>query len=537
MTATEALINAPEFTVSELSSALRRTVEDAYGHVRVRGEISGFRGAHSSGHCYFALKDDSAKIEAVIWKSAYYRMRFKPQEGLEVIATGKLTTYPGSSKYQIVIEALEPAGVGALMALMEERKKKLAAEGLFAEARKQLLPWLPEVIGVVTSPSGAVIRDILHRLEDRFPRRVLVWPVRVQGEGSAEQVAAAIRGFNALPEGGRVPRPDLLIVARGGGSLEDLWSFNEEIVVRAAAESMIPLISAVGHETDITLIDFAADKRAPTPTAAAEMAVPVRAELFVEVAALARRTLLCWQRGHELRRNELRAAARAFPALSELLAIPRQRLDGAATALPRSLKTNTHAHFRRFAGAGARLTVRVLRAQLAQADHRMTACGERMAHAARNLLRNRRDRFAGFAIRLKASKFANAQARREQIARDRERVLRLSERSRRALATSTQRLQARVTHSGQLLGALSYRSVLARGFALVRDAQEHPVHSASSIRPGSRLSVEFSDGQIAATADTERSSTAASPARASSSEPKPAAPKRSSKPVGQGSLF
>ncbi len=350
MAATEALINAPEFTVTELSSALRRTVEDAYGHVRVRGEITGFRGAHASGHCYFALKDDGAKIEAVIWKGTHYRMRFKPQEGLEVIATGKLTTYPGSSKYQIVIESLEPAGIGALMALMEERKKKLAAEGLFDEARKQLLPWLPEVIGVVTSPTGAVIRDILHRLEDRFPRRVLVWPVRVQGEGSAEQVANAIRGFNALPEGGRIPRPDLLIVARGGGSLEDLWSFNEEIVVRAAAESMIPLISAVGHETDITLIDFAADKRAPTPTAAAEMAVPVRSELMVEVASLARRTMLCWQRSQEMRRNELRAAARALPGLSELLAIPRQRLDGAAFALPRGLKANTHAHFRHFAG-------------------------------------------------------------------------------------------------------------------------------------------------------------------------------------------
>jgi exodeoxyribonuclease VII large subunit len=310
MTAAENLINAPEFTVSELSSALKRTVEDAYGHVRVRGEISGFRGPHSSGHCYFALKDESAKIEAVIWKGVHSRMRFKPQEGLEVIATGKLTTYPGSSKYQIVIEAIEPAGIGALMALVEERKRKLAAEGLFDEARKQLLPWLPEVIGIVTSPTGAVIRDILHRLQDRFPRRVLVWPVKVQGEGSAEQVAAAIRGFNALPEGGKIPRPDLLIVARGGGSLEDLWSFNEEIVVRAAADSMIPLISAVGHETDITLIDFAADKRAPTPTAAAEMAVPVRSELFIEVTALARRTMVCWQRGQEARRNELRAAAR-----------------------------------------------------------------------------------------------------------------------------------------------------------------------------------------------------------------------------------
>src|SRR5690348_14373240 len=309
MPAAENLINAPEFTVSELSSALKRTVEDSYGHVRVRGEISGFRGPHSSGHCYFALKDENAKIDAVIWKGTHYRMRFKPQEGLEVIATGKLTTYPGKSSYQIVIDSLEPAGVGALMALLEERKKKLAAEGLFDERRKRPLPWLPAVIGVVTSPTGAVIRDILHRLADRFPRRVLVWPVKVQGDGSAEQIAAAIRGFNALPQAGRVPRPDVLIVARGGGSLEDLWSFNEENVVRAAAESPIPLISAVGHETDITLIDFAADKRAPTPTAAAEMAVPVRSELMAEVESLGRRTRICWQRCQESRRSELRAAA------------------------------------------------------------------------------------------------------------------------------------------------------------------------------------------------------------------------------------
>jgi exodeoxyribonuclease VII large subunit len=436
MTAAEALINAPEFTVSELSSALKRTVEDAYGHVRVRGEITGFRGPHSSGHCYFALKDEGAKIEAVIWKGVHGRMRFKPQEGLEVIATGKLTTYPGSSKYQIVIEAIEPAGIGALMALMEERKKKLAAEGLFDEARKQLLPWLPEVIGVVTSPTGAVIRDILHRLQDRFPRRVLVWPVRVQGEGSAEQIAAAIRGFNALPEGGRIPRPDLLIVARGGGSLEDLWSFNEEIVVRAVADSMIPLISAVGHETDITLIDFAADKRAPTPTAAAEMAVPVRSELFVEVTGLARRTMVCWQRGQEARRNELRAAVRALPGLGELLGIPRQRLDGASSALPRGLKANTHAHFRRFAGVSARLTMRVLRGQLVQATHRLTVSGERMRNSTRSLLQQRRDRFAGLEVRLKASKLSNAQAQRNAIARDRERALRLAERSRQPCSDS-----------------------------------------------------------------------------------------------------
>ncbi len=540
MTAAEALLNAPEFTVSELSSALKRTVEDAYGHVRVRGEISGFRGAHSSGHCYFTLKDEGARIDAVVWKSSLYRMRFKPQEGLEVIATGRLTTFPGKSTYQIVIEALEPAGVGALMALLEERKKKLAAEGLFDQARKQELPWLPEVIGVVTSPTGAVIRDILHRLQDRFPRRVLVWPVKVQGDGSAEQIAAAIRGFNALPVGGRIPRPDLLIVARGGGSLEDLWSFNEEIVVRAAADSVIPLISAVGHETDITLIDFAADKRAPTPTAAAEMAVPVRSELFVEVGGLARRTMMCWQRGQEARRNEFRAAVRALPAAGELLAIPRQRLDNAGAALPRGLKANTHAHFRRFAGTSARLTVRVLRGQVAQANQRLTVCGERMRHSARLSLRHRRDRFAGLEIRLKASRLANAQAQRQKIARDRERSQRLAERARRALDTLMLRLDARITHSRQLLTALSYRGVLARGFALVRDEQGHAVHAAASVGAGAHLSIEFADGRVGATADADRPAVVLAPPSQPKSvtrEAKPATPKRAAKPVDQGSLF
>jgi exodeoxyribonuclease VII large subunit len=538
MTAASGLANAPEFTVSELSNALRRTVEDAYGHVRVRGEISGFRGVHSSGHCYFALKDENAKIEAVIWKSTHYRMRFKPQEGLEVIATGRLTTFPGKSTYQIVIEALEPAGIGALMALMEARKKKLAAEGLFAEARKQLLPWLPEVIGVVTSPTGAVIRDILHRLEDRFPRRVLVWPVRVQGEGSAEQIAAAIRGFNALSRNGRIPRPDVLIVARGGGSLEDLWSFNEEIVVRAAAESVIPLISAVGHETDVTLIDFAADKRAPTPTAAAEMAVPVRSELVAEVDSLARRVAICWLRAHEGRRNELRAAARALPDLSELLAIPRQRLDSASSTLPRALRANTHAHFRRYAATTARLTVRVLRGQVAQARQHLTVSGERLRHCTRSLLRSRRDRYAGLEARLKASRLANALAQRQKLARERERMHRLSERAHRALLTIMQRLEARAAHSGQLLAALSYRSVLARGFALVRDDGGHALRAAASVTPGARMSIEFSDGRVAATADGDRAI-----APGSDSQPKPAAretkpaPKRAAKTVDQGSLF
>lgn len=531
------LPNSPEFTVSELSSALKRTVEDTFGHVRVRGEITGFRGPHSSGHCYFALKDPTAKIEAVIWRGSYGRMRFKPQEGLEVIATGKLTTYPGSSKYQIVIEALEPAGVGALMALLEERKKKLAAEGLFDAARKQLLPYLPEVIGVVTSPTGAVIRDILHRLEDRFPRRVLVWPVRVQGEGSAEQVAAAIRGFNALPDGGDVPKPDLLIVARGGGSLEDLWSFNEEIVVRAAADSMIPLISAVGHETDVTLIDFVADRRAPTPTAAAEMAVPVRAELFAEVAGLARRTILCWQREQDRRRNELRGLIRALPSATDVLAMPRQRLDAASSALPRALKTNTQTHHRRFTQVASGLTLRVLREQIAHARRQTGSTGARLSHCTQVVLRHRRESFASLAIRLKAARSANAQAQRHHIGRERERIERLIERATRALETTLRRHDARVVHTGQLLSALSYRSVLARGFALVRNAQDEPVRTAASIAAGAHLSLEFADGRVGVTADGARPAPLEPHGSPSSSGSPKSAPRRAAKPSGQGSLF
>ena len=535
-----ALTNTAEFSVTELSAALKRTVEDAYGHVRVRGEITGFRGPHASGHCYFSLKDEGAKIEAVIWKGVHGRMRFKPQEGLEVIATGKLTTYPGSSKYQIVIEALEPAGVGALMALMEERKAKLAAEGLFDAARKQLLPYLPEVIGVVTSPTGAVIRDILHRLADRFPRRVLVWPVRVQGEGSAEQVAAAIDGFNALPPDGAIPRPDLLIVARGGGSLEDLWSFNEEIVVRAAAASMIPLIAAVGHETDVTLIDFAADKRAPTPTAAAEMAVPVRAELFVEVTGLSRRMMLCWQRGQERRRTELRAAARALPAASDLLALPRQRLDNASAALPRALRASSHAHQRRFAQASAGLTLNVLRAQLALAGHRLDAAGERLSRCGRTALQQRRERFDALAARLQTATLANLQARRHHLAREQERLQRLSERSRRALTVAIQQQRARIHHAGQLLGALSYRGVLARGFALVRDENGAALPTAASIAPGARLVLEFADGRIGAIADGEPSARGVQPQATAEPQAKPvrsAPAKRAAKSSDQGSLF
>jgi len=471
-------VNLPEWSVSELSAALKKTVEDAYGYVRVRGEVSGFKGASPSGHVYFRLKDDRAVLEGVIWKGVYGRMRVKPEEGLDVIVSGKLTTFAGSSKYQIVIDTLEPAGVGALMKLLEERKKKLAAEGLFDEARKQLLPFLPEVIGVVTSPIGAVIRDILHRLADRFPRRVLVWPVRVQGEASAAEVANAIRGFNALPEHGALPRPDLIIVARGGGSLEDLWSFNEEIVVRAAADSMIPLISAVGHETDVTLIDFTSDHRAPTPTAAAERAVPVRAELLAQIAAFSARQIRAWQRGIGQRRTELLAATRALPARDELLADPRQRLDALVKRLPRALHANAQLHRTHLTRAAARLTPRLLKLRLARSSEIVVTLGERGRRARENYLQRRRDRLRG---------------------------------------------------AEQLLKAFSYQSVLARGFALVRDGAGQPLRSAAAVDAGARLEIEFSDGRVGATADGAGA---------------PAAPKPKSKPApkprgggGQGSLF
>src|SRR5262245_55437131 len=414
--------NVREWTVSELSAALRKTVEDAFGYVRVRGEISGYKGPHGSGHCYFTLKDEGARIDAVIWRSAFARMRLKPEEGLEVFVTGRLTTYPGKSTYQIVIETLEPAGLGALMMLLEERKKKLAAEGLFDAARKQPLPFLPELIGVITSPTGAVIRDILHRLAGRFPRHVLLWPVRVQGDGSAEEVAAAIHGLNGLPMHGPIRKPDLIIVARGGGSLEDLWSFSEEIVVRAAAASVIPLIAAVGHETDVTLIDFAADMRAPTPSAAAEVAVPVRAELLVRLDSLARRSLACWERCQDARRRELRTAMRALPTAEALLAQPRQRLDHASARLPRALIANAQIHHRAFSRIASRLGPPSLRARMARCCELVDALVERAKRAQEVARLRRRERLASATARLAAGLRANAEAHRNRIGRQRERV-------------------------------------------------------------------------------------------------------------------
>ena len=337
----------------------------------------GFRGAHSSGHCYFTLKDEKARIEAVIWRTTVQGLRVKPAEGLEVIATGRVTTYPGSSNYQIVIDALEPAGIGALMALLEERKKKLAAEGLFDEAKKRKLPFLPRVIGVVTSPTGAVIRDMLAGFTERFPARVLVWPVRVQGETCAAEVAAAIRGFNALPVDGPIPRPDVLIVARGGGSLEDLWGFNEEIVARAAAASSIPLISAVGHETDWTLIDLVADARAPTPTKAAEWAVPKYGELTEQTGKFGLRLKTAAHRALDGMRTHLRAAARGLPRRQDLVALPRQRFDAVERRLGRALLANARAHGLHLARVQSRLTPRLLEARMTRARDRLDVLGRR----------------------------------------------------------------------------------------------------------------------------------------------------------------
>jgi len=360
--------NAPPFSVSELSGALKRTVEGAFGHVRVRGEISGWK-RHASGHCYLTLKDENACIDAVLWRGQATQLAFRPEDGAEVIASGKLTTYPGRSKYQLVIDRLELAGEGALMALLDKRRRALAAEGLFDQARKRELPFLPRTIGVVTSPTGAVIRDILHRLADRCPTRVIVWPVPVQGEGAAAKVAAAIRGFGALIG---EDRPDLLIVARGGGSIEDLWAFNEEEVVRAAAESPIPLISAVGHETDTTLIDFASDRRAPTPTAAAEMAVPVRSELIALLDELSARSRRCLARGADRARERLAPTACRLPEPATLLAPAQQRFDELGDRLPRALAARAGHARADLAGVAPRLRRELI-------DHKIDRLSEKLS--------------------------------------------------------------------------------------------------------------------------------------------------------------
>ena len=461
--------NLPELTVSELSQAVKRTIEGTFERVRVRGEVSGFKRA-ASGHLYMALKDEDAVLDAVCWRGMAARLALVPEDGLEVIATGRLTTYPGRSKYQIVIERLELAGEGALLKLLEERRRKLAAEGLFDAERKQALPFLPEVIGVVTSPTGAVIRDILHRLADRFPRPVLVWPVLVQGEGAAEQIAAAIEGFNALEEGGAVPRPDLLIVARGGGSLEDLWAFNEEIVVRAAAASEIPLISAVGHETDTTLIDFAADHRAPTPTAAAERAVPVRSELLATNQENGRRLAAAAARLLAERRAEVTGLARGLPEPRRILEEKTQRLDERAERLRGALRGFAATRRTELARIGAALPHP--RRQVALSRERLAAQGDRL----RGIGRRIRERPAEALMRLDAAR---------RLGRSRQQIL----------ADPQERLNA----LGRVLESVSYRKVLARGYAVVR-GPEGLVAGAAAVTPGLALDIEFADGHVAAQA-------------------------------------
>jgi len=466
--------NAAPLSISEISALLKRTVEDRFGFVRLRGELSGVKRA-ASGHLYCCLKDDKAVIDGVMWKGGAQRLAFRPEDGVEVVASGKLTTYPGRSKYQVVIESMEIAGEGALLALLEKLRARLAAEGLFAAERKRPIPFLPAVIGVVTSPTGAVIRDILHRLADRFPSRVLVWPVLVQGEGAAAQVAQAVRGFSAIAPGGPVPRPDLVIVARGGGSIEDLWSFNEEIVVRAVAESSIPVISAVGHETDTTLCDHAADRRAPTPTAAAEMAVPVRAELAAQLDELALRKRRCALRPVVLGRERLEARVQRLPRPEALLAAKAQKLDELSERLRRGLQDEAVQKARRLQETAGRLSLPLLR-------HRVQA-------SERDLQR------VGLSSRLLVQRL---------------------ERAHHAFAPSN-----------RVLPQLDPRLPLQRGYALVKTADGQPLTTRERAARESMLALEFRDGELSVLVGAvEGMQQPAPPASRRPARPKPDAPRQ-----------
>jgi exodeoxyribonuclease VII large subunit len=474
--------NIPVFSVTEISTAVKKTVEGAFERVRVRGEISR-PSFPSSGHVYFRLKDENAVLDAVVFRGLRSRLSMLPEDGLEVIASGRMTTFAGKSSYQIIVDSLEMAGEGALLKLLEERKKKLAAEGLFAEERKRALPYLPTVVGVVTSPSGSVIRDILHRLADRFPRHVLVWPVAVQGDQAAPQVTAAIQGFNALDPAGAVPRPDVLIVARGGGSLEDLWAFNEEAVVRAAAASEIPLISAVGHETDTTLIDFAADRRAPTPSAAAEIAVPVKSELINLTLDYARRLVAGAGRGLDRRRREVEGLARGLPDPQRLLEDKAQRLDDRSERLQLGAQRFLHQRREQVQGLGWRLPHP--RQQLSIARERLDAAAERLGRAgARNLERGR-------------ERFARVDADR---------------RLPRAAGQQTADARRQLEELGRLLEGYSYQATLQRGFAVVY-AEGAVVTRAAQIETGQALELAFADGRTPAVAGgSEAGSAPARPA-------------------------
>ena len=485
--------NAPEFSVSELSGAIKKLIEGTFSHVRIRAEV-GRVSFPRSGHVYLDLKDDKSVISGVIWKGVAARLPMRPEEGMEVVATGRLTTFGGQSKYQIVIEDMKPAGVGALMAMLEKRRVALGAEGLFDDSRKKPLPFVPSVIGVVTSPSGAVIRDILHRLRDRFPSKVLIWPVAVQGEKCAPEVARGIEGFNALTPGGALPRPDLIIVARGGGSVEDLWGFNEEIVVRAAAASDIPLISAVGHETDTTLIDFAADKRAPTPTAAAELAVPVRLELLGWTEEQGSRLTRALTQGITQRGQRLRDLARAMPRVDSLLDGPRQRLDRASEKLPDALRRSVDTR---------RLKLTEQAAFLRPANLRRAVEGKREA------LGRRADRLSIRPIQ-------------RDIAVKRDKLAALSQRFVSAATAQTKARKDRLESLERLRQTLGYEATLERGYAVVWDGDQ-VVTSKKAAKSAEALEIQFADGRFAPTGN------AAKPTR------------KTAKPAGdasdQGSLF
>jgi exodeoxyribonuclease VII large subunit len=474
--------NAPEFTVSEISGAVKKTIEGGFSHVRVRGEV-GRVSRPGSGHIYMDLKDERSVLAGVIWKGRAQALAVKPEEGMEVIATGKLTTFPGQSKYQMVIEDIAPAGAGALMAMLEKRKAALMAEGLFAPERKQELPYLPEVIGVITSPSGAVIRDILHRLRDRFPRKVLVWPVAVQGQRCAPDVAAAIAGFNAMTPGGALPRPDLLIVARGGGSMEDLWGFNEEVVARAAAASDIPLISAVGHETDTTLIDFVSDMRAPTPTAAAELAVPVRLDLLAWVDQQGARLTRALSGGVSQRQQRVRDLGRALPQSEALVEGPRQRLDYLGERLPGALRAAAAKKRVRLADVAGAVRPAVLTRAIADEQRRVEALGSRLQPALMRQITRGQERVSGLTLR--APDVTRSQERLNGMLR------RLSDRAMRQQEERSATLDA----LERLRKTLGYPQTLERGFAVVR-GDGVVVTSTDGLKKAKSVEVEFADGRV-----------------------------------------
>ncbi len=590
-TSSNAGSNLVELSVSELSGAVQRQIEENFGRVRVRGEL-GRVARPASGHLYFDLKDNRAVLAAVMWKGTTHRLCVQPEQGLEVVLTGKLTTYPGQSRYQLVVEALEPAGEGALMALLEARKKQLAAEGLFDAERKKTLPYLPEVIGVITSPSGAVIRDILHRLADRFPRHVLVWPVRVQGATCAEEVAHAIAGFNALSNDGpndeandkAVPRPDVLIVARGGGSLEDLWPFNEEIVVRTAAQSDIPLISAIGHETDTTLLDYAADQRAPTPTAAAEMVVPVRAELQATLSSLTARQRRAQARLFDGASNYLAGLVRGLPRLEDMLALPRQRLDSLRQRLGGGLQSNIQVHRTTYDGVTARLSPTALRRQ-AESDLQRTVDLQRRARlqigayqkqfAAQcdtidrqlkwlgdDLLALSSQQLDGLCQRLGGGLQSNIQVHRAahdtlsarltpMALRTRadiglQLVVNLQRRARLQIGACQDRLAAQFAAIARQLKLLGHESTLERGFALVLDAGGKPVRQAAQAPTGSVLTIALAQAeQINARVEDTHETVASSAAHAIRADDwqaerksiKKSAPSNDKQNDGQGELL